>query len=149
MSLMFAINSYWWQLKRMRLNLHRYWAANCNNIGKCLLLYVDNKLLTNESDSYNRYKLNSLMTYFQTGFIAQLVENRTGITEVMCVWIPLKPYNFFGLSLELCNCFSCFTTARITFTRILFRVCAVLSNQNSRTFKDNYWKLLRFKAQPY
>ena len=33
--------------------------------------------------SYNRYKLNSHLTCFQRGFIAQLVEHRTGITEVM------------------------------------------------------------------
>ena len=32
---------------------------------------------------YNGYKLNSLLTYFQRGFIAQLVEHHTGITEVM------------------------------------------------------------------
>ena len=33
--------------------------------------------------SYNGYKLNSLLTCFQRGFIAQLVEHRTGIAEVM------------------------------------------------------------------
>ena len=33
--------------------------------------------------SYNDYKLNLYLTCFQWGFIAQLVEHRTGITEVM------------------------------------------------------------------
>ena len=100
--------------------------------------------------SYNGYKLNSHLTCFQRGFIAQLVEHR--------VWILLKPQNFFwaffatalvasqlrgSLSLVfscsigyslcsayvwsvshshylafLCNCFSCFITARISFTII-------------------------------
>ena len=32
---------------------------------------------------YNGYKLNSHLTCFQRGFIAQLVEHRTGIAEVM------------------------------------------------------------------
>ena len=32
--------------------------------------------------SYNRYKLNSHLTCFRQGFIAQLVEHRTGIVEV-------------------------------------------------------------------
>ena len=42
--------------------------------------------------SYNRHKLNSLLTYFQKGFIAQSVEQCTGIVEVM---VPLKPQIFF------------------------------------------------------
>ena len=33
--------------------------------------------------SYHEYKLNSLMTYSQQGFIAQVVEHCTGIAEVM------------------------------------------------------------------
>ena len=33
--------------------------------------------------SYNGYKLNSLLTCFQQGFVAQLVEHRTGIAEVV------------------------------------------------------------------
>ena len=33
--------------------------------------------------SYNRDNLNSLLTYSQQGFIAQLVEHHTGIAEVM------------------------------------------------------------------
>ena len=33
--------------------------------------------------SYNGYKLNSHLTCFQGGFIAQLVEHHTGIAEVM------------------------------------------------------------------
>ena len=32
---------------------------------------------------YDGHKLNSLLTCFQRGFIAQLVEHRTGIAEVM------------------------------------------------------------------
>ena len=61
--------------------------------------------------SYNGYKLNSLLTYYQQGFIAQLLEHRIGIAEVM----GSNPV-FLGF---LCNCFSCFITARITFTSVL------------------------------
>ena len=57
--------------------------------------------------SYNGYTLNSHLTCFQRGFIAQLVEHRTGIAEVMGS-NPVgheAPGFFLGF---LCNCFSCF-----------------------------------------
>ena len=44
--------------------------------------------------SYNGYKLNSHLTCFQRGFIAQLVEHRTGIVEVMGS-NPVGAENFF------------------------------------------------------
>ena len=63
--------------------------------------------------SYDWYKLNSYWTCFQQGFIAQLVE----LTRSW-VQIPLRPQIFFlGF---LCNCLSCFTTAKITFTSIVY-----------------------------
>ena len=45
--------------------------------------------------SYNGYKLNSHLTCFQRGFIAQLVEHRTDIAEVM----GLNPVGASGLYL--------------------------------------------------
>ena len=48
--------------------------------------------------SYDWYKLNSHLTCFQRGFIAQLVEHRTGISKVM----GFNPVGAFsGLSLQL------------------------------------------------
>ena len=58
--------------------------------------------------SYNEYKLNSHLTCFQWGFIAQSVEHRTGIAEVMGS-NPIGASEFFlGF---ICNCLSyfCFT----------------------------------------
>ena len=53
--------------------------------------------------SYNDYKLNLYLTCFQWGFIAQLVEHRTGITEVMGS-NPIGASEFFlGF---ICNCLS-------------------------------------------
>ena len=67
--------------------------------------------------SYDEYKLNSLLTCFQRGFIAPLVEHRTGIAEVMGS-NPVEASDFFlGF---ICNCLSYFITARITFTCILY-----------------------------
>ena len=67
--------------------------------------------------SYNGYKLNSLLTYSQRGFIAQLLEHCTGITEV-----PLGASEFFlGF---LCNCFCCFITVRIIFTSKIYYLAA-------------------------
>ena len=58
-------------------------------------------------------KLNSHLTCFQWGFIAQLVEHRTGITEVMGS-NPIGASEFFlGF---ICNCLSYYITAWITFT---------------------------------
>ena len=65
--------------------------------------------------SYNRYKLNLLLTCFQWGFIAQLVEHHTGITEVMGsnpVGVLGFFWTFFATAFKscffldfLCNCF--------------------------------------------
>ena len=55
---------------------------------------------------------NSHLTCFQRGFIAQSVEHRTGIAEVMDS-NPVEASDFFFLG-SLCNCLSCFITARIT-----------------------------------
>ena len=44
--------------------------------------------------SYNGYKLNSHLTCFRRGFIAQSVEHRTGIAEAMGS-IPVEPQNFY------------------------------------------------------
>ena len=63
------------------------------------------------------YQYFSYQTCSLGGFIAQSVEHRTGIAEVMGS-TPLKPQNFFlGF---VCNCLSSdFTTANITFSSIL------------------------------
>ena len=64
--------------------------------------------------------LNSHLTCFRRGFIAQMVEHRTGIAEVMGS-NPVGASDFFlGF---ICNCLSYFTTARITFTCILYPQC--------------------------
>ena len=66
------------------------------------MIYISSQLF-----SYNGYKLNSHLTCFQRGFVAQLVEHRTGIAEVMGS-NPVgheAPGFFLGF---LCNCFSCF-----------------------------------------
>ena len=69
------------------------------------------------SPSYNGYKLNSHLTCFQRGFKAQLVEHSTSIAELMGS-NPIEASDFFlGF---VYNCLSCFTTATITFTYILF-----------------------------
>ena len=63
--------------------------------------------------SYNAYKLNSPMTCFQRGFIAQSVEHCTIFAELM----GLNPVGasevFLGF---LCNCLSCLTTVKMPFT---------------------------------
>ena len=60
--------------------------------------------------SHNGYNLNSHLTCFWRGFIAQMVEHCTGITEVMGL-NPIGASDFFlGFS---CNCLSYFTTAKI------------------------------------
>ena len=70
-----------------------------------------------EVTSYNGYKLNSHWTCFRRGFIAQLVELRTGIAEVMGS-NPVGVSQFFlGF---ICICLSYFITAKITFTSILY-----------------------------
>ena len=50
-------------------------------------------------------KLNSHLTCFQRGFIAQLVEHHTGVAEVMGLY-PVGASEFFlGY---ICNCLSCY-----------------------------------------
>ena len=46
------------------------------------------------SSSYNRYKLNLQLTCSRGGFIAQSVEHRTGIAEVMGL-NPVEASDFF------------------------------------------------------
>ena len=55
------------------------------------------------NSAHNGYKLNSHLTCFQRGFIAQLVEHRTGIVEIMgSNPVGLEALGFFsGLSLQL------------------------------------------------
>ena len=65
--------------------------------------------------SYNGYKLNSLLTCFQQGFIAQLVQHRYRRGHGSESHWSLR-YFFLGF---LCNCWSWFITAKITFTSIL------------------------------
>ena len=61
----------------------------------------------------------SQLTCSRGGFIAQSVEHRPGLAEVMGL-NPVEASDFFsGLSLYL-NCLSYFTTAKITFTSILY-----------------------------
>ena len=75
-------------------------------------------IICTSHSSYSRYKLNSHLTCFQQGFIAQSVEHRTGITDVMGS-NPVEASEFFlGL---LCNCFS----VKITFTSILYPQCII------------------------
>ena len=53
------------------------------------------------------------LTCFQRGFIAQLVEHRTGIAEVM----GLNPLGASEFILRfICNCLSYFVAATTTFT---------------------------------
>ena len=74
--------------------------------------------------SCNRYKLNSNLTCFQWGFIAQSVEHRTSIAEVMGS-NPVGASEFF---LDfICNCLSYFITARFTFTCVLYLQCTYMS----------------------
>ena len=58
-----------------------------------------------------------ILICFERGFIAQLVEHRTGVVEVMGSTSVEASDFFLGF---LCNCLSCFTTAKITFTSILY-----------------------------
>ena len=66
---------------------------------------------------------NSLLTY-QQRLIAQLVEHRTGIAEVM----GSNPIEAFFVDF-LCNCFSCFITVKITVTCILHPQCMYIYMQ--------------------
>ena len=66
---------------------------------------------------YSGYKLNSLLTCLQQGFISQLVEHCTGIMEVMG-WNPIETSELFlGF---FSNCLSCFITVTIIFACILY-----------------------------
>ena len=72
------------------------------------------------------YKLNSHLTCFQRGFIAQLVEHHTGIMEVVG--------SILGF---ICNCLSYYLTVRITFTCsiIIIHVKYTFSFQDDLTVK--------------
>ena len=76
--------------------------------------------------SYKGYKLNSLLTCYERGFIAQLVEHRTGIAEVMGSNPVGASECFLGF---ICNCLSYFTIAKITFTS---KTCTVFLFLKSR-----------------
>ena len=52
---------------------------------------------------HRRYELNKLASLPMCGFIAQLVEHRTGIAEATG-WIPLKPWFFQASSFQLLYC---------------------------------------------
>ena len=69
--------------------------------------------------SYNGYKLNSHLTCFRQGFIAQSVEHRTGIAEVMGSNPVGASELFLGF---ICNCLSYFRTAKISFTSTILNV---------------------------
>ena len=66
--------------------------------------------------SYNGYKLNSHLTCFWRGFIAQSVEHRTGIAEVMGSNPVEASECFLGF---ICNCLSYFKTAKISFSSVV------------------------------
>ena len=51
---------------------------------------------------HGRHELNKLTSLPTCGFIAQLVEHRTGISQRSHVRIPLKPWFFFRLLLSNC-----------------------------------------------
>ena len=61
------------------------------------------------------YYIKTVLPTISANFIAQLVERRTSIAEVMAS-NPIEASDFFlGF---VCNCLSYFTTAKITFTSI-------------------------------
>ena len=71
-------------------------------------------------------RLQELQTCSRRGFIAQSVEHRTGIIEVIG---PLEPQNFFW-AFFVTACLSYLTTAKITFTSIsLFLYAALIFAQ--------------------
>ena len=90
--------------------------------------WITSKLLQRELYCHNRQSsyhnlrsicLCSIESLSNTIFIAKLVEHRTGIVEVTGS-NPVEASDFFlGF---FCNCFSCFTTAKITFTSILYHI---------------------------
>ena len=76
-------------------------------------------ILFTSFSSYNGYKLNSQLTYYRQGFIAQSVEHRTGIVEVMGSNPVEASELFLGF---ICNCLSYSITANISSTsRPLFK----------------------------
>ena len=67
------------------------------------------------------------------GFIAQLVEHRIGIAEVMGSNPVEASELFLGF---LCNCLSGFTTAKIIFTCILYpQLCIYMISMSSEKQK--------------
>ena len=87
--------------------------------------------------SYNGYKLNSHLTCFRRGFIAQLVEHRTGIAEVMGS-NPLKCQNFF---------WALFVTASLHNCEDLFHLYPLSAVHSYRIFINIY--IMTFYAHSY
>ena len=81
--------------------------------------------------SYNGYKLKSHLTWFRRDFIAQLVEHRTGIMEVMGSNPVGASELFLGF---ICNCLSYFVTAKISFTSKPQNVAKALAFPCVRSF---------------
>ena len=101
--------------------------------------------------SYNGYKLNSLLTCFQWGFIAQLVEHCTGITEVMGSK-PIEASEFFLDFLYNCLHVRCFTTTKITFTCTIYCIffCftargAMWQKQQQQIYEDKQYNNFTIK----
>ena len=81
--------------------------------------------------SCNGYKLNSHLTCFQRGFIAQSVEHHTGITEIMVS-------NFFWAL--FCNCLSYCMTAKTSFTSVHTNVVVTQAYQIHHTsYMDTFF----------
>ena len=76
------------------------------------------------------------MTCFQRGFIAQLVEHRTGIAEVMGPNPVEASKNFLGF---ICNCFlDSFLQRNIESTNALFSELELTCHE----FREDYTKIL-------
>ena len=88
--------------------IYYYYYYYCILYPQCTMIFIIYTF-----SSYNGYKLNSHLTCFRRGFIAQLVEHRTGIAEVMGSNPVGASESFLGF---ICNCLSYFITVRITFT---------------------------------
>ena len=77
--------------------------------------------------------MNSHVTCFQRGFIAQSVEHRTGIADVMGS-IPIGASEvFLGF---ICNSLSYFISVRITFTFILLSAVHSCDPYNIHIIKE-------------
>ena len=87
--------------------LQGHFSFNCRHcfLSLSLLFFIRSSLIWSLSytltsfSSYNGYKLNSYLTCFQRGFIAQSVEHIAPVLQRSWVRIPLEPQNFFWLYL--------------------------------------------------